>query len=99
MAGSLPTNPTMTGASRGLMGGQRRGLRGKATSRAPHGYVHPSGTCQKGQAAKTAGLDGGGGQRRAGVDGITKTRRDRPDSTTRRGHGQAAIRRQATGQA
>ena len=32
----------MTGASRGLMGGQRRGLRGKATS--PHGNVHPSGT-------------------------------------------------------
>ena len=41
--GSSAKKPTMTGAARGLMGGQRRGLRGKATPRAPHGYVHPSG--------------------------------------------------------
>ena len=32
----------MTGPSRGLMWGQRGGLWGKATSRAPHGYVHPN---------------------------------------------------------
>ena len=54
--------------------------------------------CQD-RAAKTAGLNRGGGQRR-GVDEIIKSRRDRPDLTTQQGEAWAeAGSDQAAGQA
>ena len=51
------------------------GLRGEITSRSPHGYVHLVACVgiDRVKPNKISGLNGGGGRRRAGVDGITKT--------------------------
>ena len=83
----------MTGASRGLEGfGVRPWLCTPSGMRRNRPY-------QDRQPRHSLGLNGGGGQRRAGVDGITKTRRDRPDSTSWRGEARAeAGDNQATGQ-
>ena len=69
----------MTGASRGFMGGPRRGLRGKATSRAPHGYVHPVVACAGIDRVRTASREKSRSrqdhQHQAGSTGLNDTAR------------------------
>ena len=95
---SMVNNPAGTGARRGLMGGQRRVLRGKTTSRTPPMAMYtqwrvPESTAS-GQAARTAGLDGVGGREEPESTGSPNPGaidRTQQHSEARRGRREAAL--------